>query len=344
MNIVIVTDAAPPQINGVVTTLCKTVECLRSIGHQVTMIDPGLFRTVVMPGYHDIKLSVNVWNLPRILEPLINNNTCLHIATEGPLGIAAKLWCDLRGFRYTTAYHTRFPEYIEHRYHRGRKAAYRFMRWFHGNSQAVMVNTHSMKNLLEQNGFGKLVLWGRGVDCNLFHSQGSMALELKDLSRPIWLNVGRVSVEKNLEDFYQLHHKLHGTFVQVGDGPDLEQYQELYPQVLFVGAKKGQELASYYRSADCFVFPSKTDTFGLVMLESMASGVPVAAYPAPGPLDVITQDITGVVSNNLEQSCLRALDISNKQEIENWAQQQSWQSATAQFFSYLTPVRSYTNT
>lgn len=327
--IVIVTDAWYPQVNGVVTTIEKTIEELKNKDFRVLVIEPSMFKTIKCPTYKSIDLSWNAWILGTMLKT--TNPDYIHISTEGPLGVAAKLWCDKNNKNYTTSIHTRYPEYIQKYFKFGKGAAYRFMKWFHGKSKNVMVNTESMKQVFEDKGFKNLCLWSRGVDTDLFKPNDTFL----DYEKPVLLNVGRVCVEKNLEDFYKLEYS--GTKIQVGDGPMLTSYMKKYPSVLFVGEKKGEELAAYFRLADVFVFPSKSDTYGLVMLESMASGVPVAAYPVEGPKDVVIDGVTGILENNLSIAIRFALELdSNK--IREWSLTKSWSACTDQFILNLVSI------
>ena len=331
-RIVIVTDAWN-QINGVVTTLEKTINELRNKGFDVKIIEPGLFKTFPCPTYPQILLSWNIWKIGKMIKLL--KPDYLHIATEGPLGISAKMWADRRNLHYTTSYHTKFPEYINARFGINVNIIYKFMKWFHKHSCFVMVNTNSMMNLLSDHGMKRLSIWGRGVDTNLYTPYGEFPKEIENLPRPIMINVGRISIEKNLPDFYNI--SIPGTKIQVGDGPLLEQYKKEYPNVLFVGAKMGEELASYYRAANVFVFPSVSDTYGVVILESIASGVPVAAFPVTGPIDIITDDV-GNMNNDLNIATTNALKITDGYGLHAWAMKKTWSACTDQFISYLQPI------
>ena len=330
MKLTIITDAweTQGQLNGVVTTLSRTVEILKNKGYEITIIHPDLFFGFSLPNYKEIKMAFNLWKVGKLIED--SKPESIHIVTEGPLGIAARVWCSFRNYRFTTSYHTRFPEYAEERIGFGADLSYQYLRWFHNKSGNTMVNTPSMLRLLESKGFENLVLWGRGVDTDLFKPDGPKDDTMVGLSKPVWLNVGRVSIEKNLEEFYNLD--LPGSKVQVGSGPMLEKYKDKYPDVFFLGQRRGEELAECYRSADYFVFPSITDTFGLVILESLASGVPVAALPATGPSDILIEGKTGIIKENLKDSCEEILKMTwNKEEIRKWALGQSWEKYTEQF-------------
>lgn len=302
LHVAIVTDAWHPQVNGVVRTLATTGDELRGLGHRVTFITPGDFRTVPCPTYPEIRLAV----LPqrKIARLLDAAAPCaIHIATEGPLGHAARRYCLNRGLPFTTAYHTRFPEYVRARARIPLDWTYAVMRRFHGPSSGVMVATASLRRELEANGFTNIRDWTRGVDLGLFHPRPSIL----DLPRPVLMYVGRVAVEKNIGAFLDL--ELPGTKVVVGDGPQRAELQRRYPGAVFVGSMHGEQLAAHYASADVFVFPSRTDTFGLVLVEALASGVPVAAYPVPGPLDVIGESGAGALDEDLGRAVRRALAI-----------------------------------
>ena len=253
----------------------------------------------------------------------------IHIATEGPLGLSARMWCKRNMRPFTTAYHTKFPEYIQARYGIPLKVGYAFMRWFHSAASKTMVATGSLKNDLESHGFKNLVFWSRGVDINLFHPREKRAM--KHL-RPIFLCVGRVAVEKNLEAFLDLD--LPGSKVIIGDGPDLASLRNAYPEAHFLGAMEGKVLAEHFADADCFVFPSKTDTFGLVLLEAMASGVPVAAYPVTGPIDIVTPHQTGSLNEDLQTAATEALRCSSE-DCRKFAEQYSWANCAKQFLCNL---------
>lgn len=334
MRITFVSDTYDNQVNGVVTTLKKTISNLQKRDHKISLIDANNFRTFRLPHYPEILASWNLWNIGSLIEN--SEPDCIHIVTEGPLGIAARLWCARHNYNFTTSYHTRFPEYFDQQFGFGSGLAYKALRWFHNSASSVMVNSPGMEAILYDHGFRNIVQWGRGVDTDLYRPDGPIPALYETLPRPIMLNVGRISVEKNLPAFYDLY--LPGSMVQVGDGPYLNQFRENFPHVHFVGSKSGEELASYYRGADVFVFPSLTDTFGLVMLESMASGVPVAAFNVTGPKDVVINDRTGILGD-LEDAILKALELRNrdifKEYIREWALSQSWETCTDQFLAAL---------
>ncbi|MGC3981182.1 MAG: glycosyltransferase family 1 protein [Steroidobacteraceae bacterium] len=331
MRICIVTDAWHPQTNGVVRTLNTTRAMLAAQGHEVQVIEPGMFRNFACPTYPEIRLA---WRPGRSLQQRLQafRPDYVHIATEGPLGMAARSYCLQRSWPYTTSYHTQFPEYVRARAPIPLAWSYAWLRYFHGKAARTMVATPSMQRQLESRGFANIARWSRGVDVELFRPG---ARGLLDLPRPISMYVGRVSVEKNIEDFLKLD--LPGTQVVVGDGPAREELQQRYPHAVFVGFKYGEELAAHVAAADVFVFPSRTDTFGLVLLEAMASGVPVAAYPVTGPIDVVKTNVTGVLSEDLRDATLRALQL-NRQDCREHALQYTWTNATAQFFGNLAQI------
>jgi len=300
------------------------------------MVTPEHFRSLPCPTYPEIRLALKPGRrLARMIE---NAQPCaIHIATEGPLGWAARRYCLRRKVPFTTAYHTKFPEYIQARFRVPLPLSYAVMRRFHGPSARIMVATQGIESELAKRGFANIGRWSRGVDTELYRprpeakgSQGPFA----GLPRPLFLYVGRVAVEKNIETFLALD--LPGSKVVVGGGPQLETLRRQYPQVHFAGAKFGEDLAQAYSAADCFVFPSRTDTFGLVLLEALASGVPVAAYPVPGPLDVIGNSPAGVLSDDLREAALKALDIS-PEVARGHALNFSWSACTRQFLDNLHP-------
>jgi glycosyltransferase involved in cell wall biosynthesis len=327
-RIVVVTDAWLPQVNGVVTTLRTTVATLQRFGHAVLVIEPGLFKTFPCPSYPEIRLA---WFPYRRINRLLREfrPEAIHIATEGTLGHAARKWCRRHHIPFTTAYHTQFPEYLAARIPIPLKASYAYFRRFHGAATRTMVATPTLQKQLEGHGFKNLVRWSRGVDTTLFKPRDKHFLPF---ARPLWLYVGRVAVEKNIEAFLQL--KLPGTKVVVGEGPALSVLRSKYPTVQFAGYKFGEPLAQHVASADVFVFPSRTDTFGLVLLEAMACGIPVAAYPVTGPIDVVEEGISGVLHTDLEQAARAAL-LLNADQCRQQALRYSWEQATQQFFNNL---------
>lgn len=335
MKIMIVTDAWEPQVNGVVRTLKQTMSELKKMGHEIEMITPLEFKTIPCPTYPDISLSLfpkkKVHQKMSSFEP-----DAIHIATEGPLGIAARAYALKNKLPFSTAYHTRFPEYVKARTGIPLTLTYKFLRWFHDPSLAVMAPTEVVINDLKSYGFTNTVLWTRGVDLDIFKMQEARVLESEP---PIFLYVGRVSVEKNIEAFLDL--KLPGSKWVVGDGPALEGLKQRYPHVNYLGVLQQEALAKVYASADVFVFPSKTDTFGLVLLEAMACGTPVAAYPVTGPIDVLGDSNAGVMSEDLQEACLLALRIP-REVARQHAEKFSWQVASEQFVQHLRPKSSHT--
>jgi glycosyltransferase involved in cell wall biosynthesis len=334
VKILIVTDAWEPQVNGVVRTLKSTRRELERMGHQVEMLTPLDFKTMACPTYPEIRLSMFPGR--RVAKRIRDGGfDALHIATEGPLGIAARGYAKRQGLLFTTAYHTRFPEYVQARFGVPLAITYRFLRWFHGAGEAVLVPTQIVKRDLEAFGFrpDQVVLWSRGVELDVFKPGSAMP---NDATPPVFLCVGRVAVEKNIEAFLALD--LPGTKWVAGEGPQLEMLRQRYPSARFTGVLSQLELASLYNAASVFVFPSKTDTFGLVLLEAMACGCPVAAYPVTGPLDVIGDSPAAVLSEDLRQACLDALKIDRRLPRAH-AEQFSWEACTRQFVERLVPMR-----
>jgi len=332
MKILIVTDAWEPQVNGVVRTLKSTRRELERMGHEVDFLTPLEFRTVPCPTYPDIRLSLlprrKVRERIRAFAP-----QAIHIATEGPLGMAARAYALRNKVPYTTAYHTRFPEYVHARVRLPLSVTYRFLRWFHGRAQAVMVPTEVVRRDLLAYGFApdKVVLWSRGVDLDIFKPGPAM---VHNLHKPIFLCVGRVAVEKNIEAFLRLD--LPGSKWVAGDGPALVSLKAQFPDVHFTGVLSQTELATLYNAADVFVFPSRTDTFGLVLLEALACGCPVAAYPVTGPVDVIGDSPAGALDEDLRTAALRALTI-DRGVARAHAERFSWEACTRQFLAHLHP-------
>jgi glycosyltransferase involved in cell wall biosynthesis len=331
MKIMIVTDAWEPQVNGVVRTLKSTSRELSALGHQVELITPLEFRTLPCPTYPEIRLSLLPYRrLSKRIAAFAPD--ALHIATEGPLGLAARRYARKHGLLFTTAYHTRFPEYVQARFGIPLSWTYRFLHWFHSASQAVMAPTPVVKQDLEKYGFDNVVLWTRGVDLDIFRPMESKVL---DTTRPIFLYVGRVAVEKNVEAFLELD--LPGSKWIAGTGPVLEKLKAQYPDANYLGVLSQAELAKVYAAADVFVFPSRTDTFGLVLLEALACGTPVAAYPVTGPVDVLSGGEAGALNEDLRQACLDALKIERR-AARAWAERFSWRAASEQFASHLRPL------
>jgi glycosyltransferase involved in cell wall biosynthesis len=332
MRIVIASDAWYPQVNGVVRTLDFLTAGLAARGHEVRLITPDRFRSIPCPSYPEVRLALTQ---PKKVGNLIDGfRPCaIHIATEGPLGLMARLHCMRRGAPFTTAYHTRFPEYIHARWRVPLALTYRFLRWFHSPASATMVATQSVEDELRRRGFTGIRRWSRGVDTDLFRPRDKRFL---DLPRPVSLYVGRVAVEKNLEAFLGLD--IAGTKVVVGDGPALNGLKRRFPGTRFLGMKTGENLACHYAAADVFVFPSKTDTFGLVLLEALASGVPVAAYPVPGPIDVVDRSGAGVLDEDLGRAVRQALAIPSE-VCRRQALKFSWDTSVRQFLDNLRVFR-----
>lgn len=330
MRILIVTDAWHPQVNGVVRTLATLRQHLDANGHEAVMITPDQFNNLPCPTYPEIRLALFPGR--KMARTIERSRPCVvHIATEGPLGFTARRYCMRRGIPFTTAYHTKFPEYLEARSPIPAKWTYRGMRWFHRPSAAVMVATQTVENELVSQGFSNIKRWSRGVDTQMFRPREKGFL---DLPRPIALYCGRVAVEKNIEAFLTLPEPK--SKVVVGDGPQMDMLAKKYPDVKFVGLKQGEELARFYAAADVFVFPSLTDTFGLVLLEALACGVPVAAYPVAGPLDVIGGAPVGCLHEDLATAVREALKAS-PQACRAHAEKYSWAASTAQFLDNMRP-------
>lgn len=322
------TDAWHPQINGVVTTLSRTRDHLENVGHQVKVICPQMFRTVPCPTYPEISLAIaGSRSLRGQLQEF--NPHCIHIATEGPLGWAARAACKKAGFAFSTSYHTRFPEYVKMRWPVPLNLSYSVVRRFHNSARRTMVATTALKEELLKRGFKNIVLWSRGVDADLFKPQKQ---KLAGSDFPTFIYVGRVAVEKNIESFLKLD--LPGKKMVVGDGPARKELSGRYPEVTFTGYKTGVELASLVASADVFVFPSLTDTFGVVLLEAMASGVPVAAFPVTGPIETVVNGVNGYLDNDLRRAAIKALDVSS-QSCRSFAMKYSWESCSNQFLGNL---------
>ena len=335
MKICIVTDTWN-DVNGVCTTLKNTVNELTAMQHTVLVIEPSQFKTINAPKYPEVKLSWNIWKVGRKIRDF--NPDAIHIATEGPLGFAARWYCKVerRSIPHNTSYHTKFPEYMNQMYKLPISWGYYVMRWFHKFSTKVLVTTESMRDELSQHGFERLEVWSRGVDHNIFTPKaiiGPMTAK-----RPILLCVSRASIEKGLDDFCQIETT--GTKILVGGGPYLDKLKEKYPDVKFLGYKSGPILAHFYASADVFVFPSKSDTFGVVMLEANACGTPIAAYPVTGPRDVIVQRLNGFMDDDLEQAVVEALHC-NRTEVAKNALQYSWRACTMTFLNNL-PIITHT--
>jgi len=310
--------------------LSTTADKLAALGHEVQLIEPNQFRTIPCPTYPEIQLAILPYRRVAWLLDTFEPDA-VHVATEGPLGTAARRWCRRRGMPFTTSYHTQFPEYLRARAPIPLAVSYGHLRRFHGAAARTMVATPTMQRQLEARGFQNIVRWTRGVNVELFKPRGKAALQLP---RPIAMYVGRVAIEKNIEAFLAL--ELPGTKVVVGDGPARKQLQARYPTAVFTGFKYGEELAAHVSAADVFVFPSLTDTFGLVLLEAMSCGVPVAAFPVTGPIDVVQKDVTGVLHEDLRVAALGALEL-DPAACRAYALQHTWDAATQQFLTNLAP-------
>jgi glycosyltransferase involved in cell wall biosynthesis len=330
VKIAIVTDAWRPQTNGVVQTLSTTAQTLRAGGHEVMVVEPNQFRTVPCPTYPEIRLA---WLPYRRLSRLLREFApdCIHVATEGTLGMAARNWCLRHRFPFTTSYHTQFPEYVRARAPIPLALGYAHLRRFHSAAVRTMVATPTLQQQLEKRGFRHIVRWTRGVDVELFKPGSKGFL---DLPRPIFAYMGRVAVEKNIAAFLALD--LPGTMLVIGEGPARPSLQAKFPAAHFVGYKFGAELAAHLAATDVFVFPSRTDTFGLVLLEALACGVPVAAYPVTGPIDVIENGATGVLDEDLRAAALGALQL-DPAHCRAFALAHTWEAATRQFVGNLQP-------
>ena len=329
MKILIVTDAWYPQVNGVCRTLKNLGDELKKIGHQVEYIEPNQFFTVPMPKYNEIKLSLNVW--PRVGKLISKADAdIIHIATEGPIGIFAKRYCVKNKLKFTTSYHTQFDKYLKLYYpYLPIKLAQKFLKGFHSKAEKILVTTQSMKDELQEIGFDKdkMVVWTRGANHGAFQKPKKINLEYK---RPIYLYVGRVSIEKNIRAFLDL--ELEGTKLVVGKGPDLDKLKKEYPEAIFKGERTNGELASYFASSDVFVFPSKTDTFGIVIIEALKCGLPVAAYPVAGPKDIFNGTNIGSLNNDLKKAALEALKSDRSACIEH-AKKYTWENCAKIFLN-----------
>jgi glycosyltransferase involved in cell wall biosynthesis len=331
MRILVATDAWHPQVNGVVRTLIMMAEAVEALGAQVSFLTPESFRTVGLPSYRDLRVALP---RPARIAELIEAQApdSIHIATEGPIGLLVRRYCRKHDLPFTTSFHTRFPDYVSARAPVPESWVWSTLRWFHGPSEAVMAATPALANELGARGFRNVVLWPRGVDTKLFHPRDVDLCQPK----PVFLCVGRVAVEKNLEAFLDLD--LPGTKVIVGDGPARTSLQQDYPDAVFLGALQGERLAEVYASADVFVFPSRTDTFGLVLLEALASGLPIAAFPVSGPLDVIGDAPVGVLSEDLRAACLAAVNIPRGTCVE-FAAKYTWEASGRAFLDNMALIQ-----
>jgi glycosyltransferase involved in cell wall biosynthesis len=333
MRIAIVTDAWEPQVNGVVRTLQSVRRVLEGQGHKVTVISPDLFYSVPCPTYPEIRLAmVRSRTIGDLLDEFSPH--AVHLATEGPVCVAARRWCLRHDFPFTTAYHTQFPDYVEARSGVPAEWVWRYIRWFHAPAQSILASTASIRQALVDHGLPQVQHWGRGVDLANFHPGVTPHPAMAELPGPVQLYVGRVAVEKNLEAFLASEHP--GTKAVVGDGPARAALTAKYPDARFMGPMFGEELAQAYRAADVFVFPSKTDTFGLVMIEALACGTPVAAYPVTGPVDILTPE-TGAMADDLDVAIADAL-TRDRDPCAAFGRSFTWEASAAQFLAALVPI------
>jgi glycosyltransferase involved in cell wall biosynthesis len=337
-RILIATDAWHPQVSGVVRTLDTTARTLQGWGHSVEVIEPSDYPSFPVPFYPEIPFC-----LPRpgrVFERVSKfRPDHIHISTEGSLGMWVRWFCWRMGWRFTTSYHTRFPEYLNHLVGVPEAITYQFLKWFHSRSSAMMVATPSLERELLDRGFNVAIRrWSRGVDLSIFRPRPETETGYK---RPVLLYVGRVSHEKGVDDFLKLN--VPGTKFVVGDGPARASLERQYPSAVFFGYRKGQELGEIYASADLFVFPSKTDTFGVVVIEALASGLPVAAYPVTGPADIITSEKFGALDDDLGKAVERALSSGVPEECAAEGRKYTWEHCTQQFLANLVPIRARKN-
>ncbi|WP_395666354.1 glycosyltransferase family 4 protein [Methylocella sp.] len=333
MRILIATDAWKPQVNGVVRSLESVAAALREFGAEVEFLTPQGFASVPLPTYGEIKLAfASAKSIRKRLDGAPIDH--IHIATEGPVGFAARRYCLRENRAFTTSYHTRFPEYIETRTRLPSWITYAVLRRFHNSGAGVMVATASVASDLKKRGFERLMHWSRGVDHRLFSPERTLPL---DLPRPIYLYAGRLAPEKNIESFLALD--LPGSKLVVGDGPSRRALEAAFPKARFVGAKSSVELAAYYASSDALVFPSRTDTFGMVLIEALACGLPVAALPVAGPLDVIGSSGVGALDEDLRAACLEALDIP-REKARAHALTFTWANSARQFLDNIVLAKS----
>lgn len=324
MKILIASDAWHPQVNGVVRVFERLIREAKELGAEIDVMGPAEWASVPLPSYAEIRLALCTQaSIGRRIDAFAPD--FIHIATEGPVGYATFRYCRRNGIPFTTSYHTKFPEYVRARVPVPTAWTYAWLRRIHNSGLATMVTNASLKAELEARGFGRIMIWSRGVDCDQFRP---MTTGLLDLPKPVFLYVGRVAVEKNIEAF--LSADLPGTKVVTGVGPQLEQLRADYPETVFTGLRTGDDLTAVYSSADVFVFPSRTDTFGMVLLEALACGVPVAAYPVTGPRDVVADSGCGVLGEDLREAALAALDIP-REACRAYALTHSWRRSASDF-------------
>jgi glycosyltransferase involved in cell wall biosynthesis len=334
LNLLLATDAWRPQVNGVVRTWETSIQHLRDRGHRVEVIEPNQFLSAPVPFYPEIRLCLPWQN--QLLERVKSfQPDAVHIATEGPIGLTMRTFLMRRRWHFTTSYHTKFPEYLEEMVHLPASWSYRYMRWFHSASSAILVATPTLeKELIGWRFNAPIRRWSRGVDLSLFYPRPKTPT---DAPRPHLLYVGRVSKEKSIEDFLKV--KAPGTKFIVGDGPIRAKLEQQYPEARFLGYRKGQALAEVYANCDLFVFPSRTDTFGLVLIEALASGLPVAAYPVLGPIDIINDPKAGVLNDNLEVAVQQALQQCDSESAVRLGRQYTWERCTDQLLGSLVDLR-----
>ncbi len=337
MKITIATDAWDPQTNGVVTTLKATIERLGRLGHEVQVISPLGRLSIPAPSYPEIRLAVAPgFHITREIKRFRPH--AIHIATEGPIGLSMRRYCRRHGMPFTSAYHTRYPEYLNARWPIPIGVSYAWLRRFHGAAARTFVSSNSLRSQLSERGFRNLHQWQRGVDLQLFRPlTGKVPAEVERMPRPVMAYMGRVAIEKNIEAFLRL--KVPGTKLIIGNGPARAELASRYPDALFVGFRYGDELAALLSAADVFVFPSLTDTFGLAMIEALACGAPVAAFPVPGPIDVLEPGVTGVLNQDLAVAIQGALRLDRNVCAER-AKAFTWEAATEQFLDGLEPIPS----
>ena len=331
MRILLATDAWSPQVNGVVRTWQQTIRELEALGHEVEVMHPALGATVAAPRYNEIRLSLAPWRI--VSRAMARPFDAVHIATEGPIGFEARRRCESRRIPYTTSYHTQFPEYMKRYFALPPAVTWRFMRWFHGGARATLAPTQQVTEQLRAHGIARAQTWCRGVDTAQFRPiEGGL---FADLPRPVHLYAGRVAREKNIDAF--IDAPLPGSKVVVGDGPERARLERSHPHVRFVGYKFGDELAAHYAAADVFVFPSRTDTFGVVMLEANACGTPIAAYPVTGPIDVVREGVNGALDEDLARAAARALHVPRASCLAH-ARCNGWGRVAEVLLAHLAPI------
>lgn len=331
MRILLATDAWSPQVNGVVRTWQQTIRELEALGHEVEVMHPALGATVAAPRYNEIRLSLAPWRI--VSRAMARPFDAVHIATEGPIGFEARRRCESRRIPYTTSYHTQFPEYMRRYFALPPAVTWRFMRWFHGGARATLAPTQQVTEQLRAHGIARAQTWCRGVDTAQFRPiEGGL---FADLPRPVHLYAGRVAREKNIDAF--IDAPLPGSKVVVGDGPERARLERSHPHVRFVGYKFGDELAAHYAAADVFVFPSRTDTFGVVMLEANACGTPIAAYPVTGPIDVVREGVNGALDEDLARAAARALHVPRTSCLAH-ARCNGWGRVAEVLLAHLAPI------